>query len=109
MNDETDPGPQFTGKGDAFTRYFFIDRGGEKDLTVNDGLADFEAYIYKPIRADVTTAIVNDVVDEALEKFIDLDADPESLTEEDMENVTQYIGTGFLAAYQALHDPESTD
>lgn len=97
---------EFTPKGDAFTRYFFIDRGSEADLSLEEAMVDFENYIYRPIAADAARRLVVEVVDEALGEHIDLGSDPDLLTEEDMENVAQHIGVGFLAAYLAINSDD---
>lgn len=98
---------EFTRKGDAFTRYFYIDRGNEKELTIEKAMVDFENYIYRPVAEDVTMRLVTEIVNEALGKFVDLDSDPESMTEEDAQNVSQFIGDSFLGAYIELHAPKS--
>lgn len=96
---------EFTRKGDAFVRYFYIDRGNEDELDIKEAMTDFENYIYRPIAQHVTSEIVTDVVDEALEAILEPGAKPEDLTGKDSDEVMSLIGYGFLKAYIALHGP----
>lgn len=96
-----------TPKGDAFVRYYFIDRGSEEDLSLSQAQADFEKYIYNPIRLYVVQDVVTRVAEEAMDDVIPEDKPIEDVGEDDMLEVAQYIGMGFLAAYRDLHSPES--
>lgn len=107
--DEHQPG--VTAKELAFTRYFFIDRGTEKDLSVEEARDDFEKYIYAPLRLHVVEDVVDNVVVEAITYAIPedksiADLDEVDLDEVDLDAVTHIIGLGFLSAYLDLHKPE---
>lgn len=102
--DEHQPG--VTAKELAFTRYFFIDRGAEKDLSVEEAKEDFEKYIYAPLRLHVVEDVVDSVVVEAITYAIPEDKKIADLDEADLDAVTHIIGLGFLSAYLDLHKPE---
>lgn len=103
--DEYQPG--VTAKEVAFTRYFFIDRGAEKDLSIEEAKDDFERYIYTPLRLHVVEEVVDNVVAEAIEYAIPEDKSIADLDEADLTAVTHVIGLGFLSAYLDIHKPNA--
>lgn len=93
----------------AFLRYYFIDRGKEEDLSVDQAAKEFAAYIYAPIRWEVASAMVTHVVEEGIEIAVEEGKTPDDLTEEDLEKVCRAIGLGFLSAYLDIHKPEDDE
>lgn len=96
---------QTTRKGDAFIRYYYIDRGAEEDLTIEEAMEDFEEYIYKPLANYVTRELITDTVREAIDMHVADGRRPEDMTEDDTEEVCKIIGFGFLLAYKDIHGP----
>lgn len=83
----------------AFTRYFFVDRGGEADLTIEEARRDFENYYVAPLRLDTLETIVEQVVIEAMDLHLDMDRPPQAMTEGETDAVCRSIGAGFLHAF----------
>lgn len=91
-----------TRKGDAFVRYYFIDRGREENLPLPEALDDFEKYIYTPIAQHVMTEYVNEASILAMEAAFGDDL-PDAPSEEQALQVAQSIGLAVLHTFQQIN------
>lgn len=96
-------GYETTPKGDAFIRYYFIDRGSEEDLDMDEAMDDFENYIYKPIARYVMEQYVTEVSALAIEAALDGEEGTRALTEEEALQAAQEIGLAVLHIFKDLN------
>lgn len=101
MSDERPMDVPEGGKGTAFLRYHYIDRGGEKDLTLEESMSDFENYIYGPISHYVMSEYVTDASMTAVEAILG-DGEPRPLSKEETHAAALEIGLAVLAAFVAM-------
>lgn len=93
-----------TPKGDAFIRYYFIDRGSEKDLDMDEAMDDFENYIYKPIARYVMEQYVTEASILAIEAVLgEEEEETRPLTEEEALQAAQEIGLAVLHTFKDLN------
>lgn len=92
-----------TPKGDAFIRYYFIDRGSEKDLDMDEAMEDFENYIYKPIARYVMEQYVTEASILAIEAVVGEGEEIRPLTEEEALQAAQEIGLAVLHTFKDLN------
>lgn len=98
MGYETSP------KGDAFIRYYFIDRGGEEDLDMSEAMDDFEKFIYEPIVRYVLEDYVIESSIAAIEGVLGEEVPTREMTEEELLLAAQAIGLDVLNAFKILVD-----
>lgn len=106
---QEDIGDEITQKGQAFIHYYYVDRGSEKDLEIEQAIEEFEAFIYSPIRRHVVDEVVDQVVAEAIEYTVPKGKRPEDLDQHDLTAVCHIIGLSFLSAYLDLHKLEDDE
>lgn len=92
-----------TPKGDAFIRYYFIDRGSEEDLDMDEAMDDFENYIYKPIARYVMEEYVTEASILAIEAVLGEEEETRPLTEEEALQAAQEIGLAVLHVFKDLN------
>lgn len=61
-----DDDSEVTPKGDAFIHYYFQARGGEKDLSMDQAMLDFEHYIYVPTARHALIEFITEVAEAAV-------------------------------------------
>lgn len=91
-----------TPKGDAFIRYYFVDRGGEADLDMDEAMEDFETYIYKPIARYVMEDYIAEASTLAIESVVGEGEEIRPLTEEEALQAAQEIGLAVLMTFKEL-------
>lgn len=96
MGYETSP------KGDAFIRYYFIDRGSEGDLGMDEAMEDFEKFIYAPIARHVMEDYVAEASTLAIEAILGEGNEIRPLTEEEALEAAQEIGLAVLLTFRDL-------
>lgn len=104
MSEQETPEAETTRKGDAFIRYYFIDRGNEDNLPMNEAMQDFEEYIYAPIAQYVMEEYVNGSAVAAIEAILGNEERP--LTKEETEEAARTIGFAVLHVFRDGFDPE---
>lgn len=97
-----------TRKGDAFIRYFYIDRGKEEGLSMDEATVDFENYIYLPIAQHVMREYVEQASTIAIDSVLGEDAEIRPLTDEEALQAAQEIGLAVLWTFREMMKP-STD
>lgn len=97
MGYETSP------KGDAFIRYYFIDRGSEEDLDMDEAMDDFEKFIYDPVARHVLEDYVIESSVAAIESIVG-EGGTREMTEEELLLAAQAIGLDVLNAFKILVD-----
>lgn len=101
-----DDDPDYSVKDQVFTRYYFVDRGSEKELTPEEAREDFENFIFTPLRSYVSRSLVVRAVEAALKGVTPEGGSPDDLGPAELEKACMVLGVSFLQAYAEITDDE---